>query len=55
MNNRNIVQNRTAENSKIKILVCTHKQADFPQSDVFLPIQCGKAVSDVDLGIQGRI
>ncbi|MDR1324002.1 MAG: DUF4422 domain-containing protein [Candidatus Margulisbacteria bacterium] len=39
--------------NKIKILVCTHKQTEFPPDDIFLPIHCGKALSNVDLGIQG--
>jgi hypothetical protein len=41
------------EPEQFKILVCAHKQAEFPQSDIFLPIHCGKALSNIDLGIQG--
>lgn len=36
-----------------KILICCHKESPLPQSDIYLPIQVGKAISDVDLGIQG--
>lgn len=38
---------------KIKILVCCHKPGNYYQDDCFLPIQAGKAIADVDLGIQG--
>lgn len=38
---------------EIKILVCTHKPWDLPKGDIYLPIQAGKAVSDIDLGILG--
>lgn len=41
------------ENPKIKILVCCHKSGKWLSDDVYMPIQCGKAISDVDLGIQG--
>jgi hypothetical protein len=37
----------------IKILVCTHKKSDFPKDDIYLPIQVGKSISDIDLDIQG--
>jgi hypothetical protein len=37
----------------IKILVCAHKECEFPKDDIYLPIQVGKAISDTDLGIQG--
>ena len=40
------------DSSKIKILVCCHKPCDLPQDDIFLPIQVGAAISNVDLGIQ---
>jgi hypothetical protein len=39
--------------SNIKILVATHKNAQFPKDDIFLPIHVGKALSDIDLHIQG--
>ena len=39
--------------SNIKILVATHKDAQFPKDDIFLPIQVGKALSDIELHIQG--
>ncbi|WP_366184857.1 DUF4422 domain-containing protein [Flavobacterium ovatum] len=39
--------------SAIKILVATHKEAQFPDSDIFLPIHVGKNVSDLDLPFQG--
>jgi hypothetical protein len=38
---------------KIKILVCVHKECELPKDDIYLPIQVGKALSDIDLGIQG--
>ena len=38
---------------KIKILVCTLKKGDFNHDNVYIPIQGGKAISDVNLGIQG--
>jgi hypothetical protein len=39
--------------SNIKILVCIHKKDYFVEDDPFMPIQVGKAVSGMDLGIQG--
>jgi hypothetical protein len=39
--------------SKIKILVCTHRPCNFPAGDIYLPIQAGKSISGIDLGIQG--
>ena len=36
-----------------KILLCTHKLSDLPKDDIYLPIQVGKAISNIDLGIQG--
>lgn len=38
---------------KVKILVCCHKPGKWLSDDIYMPIQCGKAISDVDLGIQG--
>ena len=38
---------------KIKILVAQHKEADVYSNKVYTPIQVGKAVSKVDLGILG--
>jgi hypothetical protein len=38
---------------KIKILVCTHKAGEFPNDDIYLPLHVGKALSNIDLGIQG--
>ena len=40
------------DSSKIKILICCHKACDLPKDDIFLPIQVGAAISNVDLGIQ---
>lgn len=40
-------------NNKITILVCCHKQDYYAQKYPFLPIQVGRAISSVDLGIQG--
>lgn len=39
--------------STTKILVCCHKPDKFKSDDVYLPIHVGKAVSKMDLGIQG--
>ena len=36
-----------------KVIICCHKESLLPQSDFYLPIQVGKANSDVELGIQG--
>lgn len=38
---------------KIKILVAQHKEAKVYANDVYIPIQVGKALSQIDLGIQG--
>lgn len=38
--------------SKIKILICCHKHCSLPKDDIFLPIQVGSAISNIDLGIQ---
>lgn len=38
---------------RVKILVCCHKPDKWLSDDVYMPIQCGKAISDLDLGIQG--
>lgn len=38
---------------QVKILVCCHKPGIWLDNDVYMPIQCGKAVSNIDLGIQG--
>ena len=40
-------------NKRTVILVCCHKQDYYATKYPFLPIQVGKAVSTVDLGIQG--
>ena len=37
----------------VKILVCCHKPGEWLSDDVYIPIQCGKAISKYDLGIQG--
>jgi hypothetical protein len=39
--------------SEIKILISIHKMCAFPNEDIFLPIQAGKSISAIDLGIQG--
>lgn len=36
----------------IKILVCAHKTTKLPNDKMYLPIQVGKEISDVSLGIQ---
>lgn len=38
---------------KIRILVAQHKEAEVFHNDVYTPIQVGKAISKVDLGILG--
>lgn len=38
---------------KAAILVCTHKEAIVPQSDVFMPIHGGKALAGKDIGFPG--
>lgn len=38
---------------KIKILVCCHKQGEWLNDNIYMPIQCGKAIANFDLGIQG--
>lgn len=38
---------------KIKILVCAHKVGSIYQDSMYMPIQGGKAISNIDLGIQG--
>ena len=45
---------KTIDPSEIKILVCCHKKCELPPNPdgIFLPIQVGAAISDVDLGIQ---
>ena len=37
---------------KTKILVCCHKKGDFPSDNIYIPIHCGKAISNVELNIQ---
>ncbi len=37
----------------IKILVCCHKLDFYKTSEIYLPIQVGKAISKVNLDIQG--
>ena len=46
------MQKKKLDSSKIKILVCCHKPCELPKDDIFLPIQVGAAISDVDLGMQ---
>ncbi|GHU72976.1 exopolysaccharide biosynthesis protein [Spirochaetia bacterium] len=38
---------------KMKIIICTHKNCDMPTDDIFIPIQVGKAISTIDLGLRG--
>lgn len=42
------------DSSKIKILICCHKPCQVPSThdEIFLPIQVGSALSDLNLGIQ---
>lgn len=37
---------------KLKLLIATHKQYDFPEADYYVPIHVGKANSRLELGIQ---
>ncbi len=37
--------------SKLKLLIATHKDYDFPSASYYLPIQVGKANSQLELGI----
>lgn len=39
--------------SRSKIIVCAHKQDFMAQNDVYMPLQVGKALSSIDLGVQG--
>lgn len=39
--------------NKISILVCCHKQDFYAQQYPFFPIHVGKAISNIDLGLQG--
>lgn len=41
------------KNINCKILVCCHKQDIFAKEDPYFPIQVGKSLSTVDLGIKG--
>lgn len=38
--------------SNIKILVCFHKPGEMPSDSIYLPIQVGKSLTDLDLNIQ---
>lgn len=41
-------------NDKVKILCCYYKNNDFvPASNIFFPIQCGRAATKMDLGLVG--
>lgn len=39
--------------SNVKILIASHKNAEFPKNEMFLPIHVGKAISNLNLPIQG--
>lgn len=39
--------------AKSKIIVCAHKQDFMAHNDVYMPLQVGKALSNIDLGVQG--
>lgn len=43
---------KNLDSSLMKILVCCHKPCVLPKDDIFLPIQVGAAISNIDLGIQ---
>ena len=38
---------------RVKVLVCCHEKSSVFNDDIYMPIQCGKALSDFDLGIHG--
>jgi len=38
---------------KIKLIVATHKDYEFPKDKIYVPIHVGKAINNSDLGIQG--
>jgi hypothetical protein len=40
-------------NSKLKILISTHKQFAFPENDFYLPVHAGKKNSNINLKYQG--
>jgi hypothetical protein len=40
-------------NERIKILISTHKEFDFPKNDLYLPIHAGKSISAINLNYQG--
>lgn len=46
--------NSEIDNTKLKILICCHKPCELPPDPdgIFLPIQVGAAISDIDLGMQ---
>lgn len=46
--------NSGIDNTKLKVLVCCHKPCELPPDPdgIFLPIQVGAAISDINLGIQ---
>ena len=46
------MQKDSLDSSKIKILICCHKPCELPKDDIFLPIQVGATISDIDLGMQ---
>ena len=46
------MKKKEIDSSKIKILICCHKPCELPKDDIFLPIQVGAAISDIDLGMQ---
>lgn len=46
------MQRNTLNSSKIKILICCHKPCELPKDDIFLPIQVGASISNLNLGIQ---
>lgn len=39
--------------TNIKILVCCHKPGEWISDDIYMPIHCGKAISNYNLDIQG--
>ena len=43
---------KVMDDSSIKIMVCTHKDYVMPADSIYLPIQVGKKLSDLELGIQ---
>lgn len=47
------MENNNFQKNDVSIIVCCHKQDYYHKGSEFYPMQVGKAISNVDLGIQG--